>query len=572
MAAQTTRDRVWNRVTALERQRSTWTGHWIDINSVLMPRASDWFASQANQGDRRNNNILDNTATSDLITLQAGMHSGMTSPARPWLKLETVDTDLMESKAVSMWCDQVTQKLRTIFARSNTYRTLHSMYGDMGAYATATSILLPDFEDVIRFYPLSLGEYALGLDGRGEVNSVARRLQMTVGQIVERYIYKGFGDRNDASNYEWGKASSTLKNAWDRHEVDEWIKVTHLIQPRIYRDSSRADARNMPYESVCIEDGADGDKVLNESGYKQFRGVCMRWFVDGTDIYGSRAPGMVALGDTQQLQVEQVMKAKAINYMADPPVQIPMSMKNRETDLLPGGTSYVDMTGPHSVIKSAFDVNLRLDHMVVDLEDVRKRIHAAYHTDLFLFLTSLQGRGDRTAREVAEIHEEKLLMLGPVVENVEDALQVMVETAYQSASEAGILPPPPPEAAGQTLKVEFIGMLSQAQRAVSMSSVDRIIGAVASIATAKNDPSVWDTVDTDIAIGKAGGYLGVDPEIMRGKEQIEQIRQARLQQQQQMERQAQMAQAAATAKDLASADMGGDNALTNVTRGFAPAI
>lgn len=569
MAQQKTRDRVANRVSALWRARDSAVPHWSDINAVLMPRMNDFFASQTpNQSDRRNSNILDNTATADLITLQAGMHSGMTSPARPWLKIETSDTDLMESKAVSMWCDQVTQKLRNIFSRSNTYRSLHGMYGDMGAYGTATSILLPDYQDVIRFYPLAVGEYALGLDGRGEVNSVARKLQMTVGQIVERYIRKGYG--NDEGNFDWSKASSALKNAWDRHDVDTYIPVTHLIQPRTYRDASRADARNMPFESVCIEDGADGDKVLNESGFRRFRGVCMRWFVDGPDIYGSRQPGMIALGDTQQLQVEQAKKSKAIDYMADPPIVVPSSMKNVESDFLPGGVSYADMTGPNAKVQNAFNVQLNLQHMVMDLEDVRKRIHAAYHADLFLFLSSLNGRGDRTAREVAEIHEEKLLMLGPVVENTEEALHHMVDTAFDAAAEAGILPPPPPEAQGAELKVEFIGLLSQAQRAVSMSSVDRIIAATASIATAMGSPEPWDNVDTDIAISKAGVYLGTDPEILRGRDQVAQIRQARQQAQQAAARQAQIAQAAETAKSLAGADMSGENALTNITRGFSP--
>lgn len=561
----TTRQRVQRRVEALNQQRVSWLAHWQDINRVLLPRTGDFLGATPNQGSRRNTDILDNTATAALTTLQAGMHSGMTSPARPWLKIETRNTGLMESKAVSKWCDEVTQMLRTIFSRSNTYRTLHGMYGGIGAYGTATSILLPDFKDVIRFYPLATGEYSIGVDERGETNSIARKFQMTVGQIVERYV-RGRDDVMD-----WSKASVTVKNLWDRHDVDVWVPVRHLIQPRAFRDSSRLDARNMPFESICIEDGSEADKVLNESGFRRFPGVVMRWVVEGQDVYGSNCPGMVALGDIQQLQVEQAKKSKAIDYQADPPVQVPFSMKGQETDLLPGGLTYVDMMSPHAAIRTAFEVPLNLQHLIMDLQDVRGRIRTAFYQDLFLFISSLEGKGDRTAREVAEIHEEKLLMLGPVVENIEDALHHMVDTAFDAAAEAGILPPPPPEVQGAELKVEFIGLLSQAQRAVSMSGVDRIIGATASIAAAKQDPSVWDMINTDEVISKAAGYLAIDPEMVRGIDEVNAIRQQRQQAMQAQQQAAQIGQAAKAAKDLAGADMSTNNALTNVVRGFAPA-
>ncbi len=280
---------------------------------------------------------------------------------------------------------------------------------------------------------------------------------------------------------------------------------------------------------------------------------------------------MIALGDIQQLQIEQAKKSKAIDFMADPPVQAPMSLKGSETDLLPGGLTYVDMIGPQAAIRTAFDVPLRLDHLLQDLHDVRARISQAFYADLFLFLSNIQGlKGQMTAREVAEIHEEKLLMLGPVVENVEGALHYMVDTAFDIAVEAGILPPPPPEAQDQELKVEFIGLLSQAQRAVSMSSVDRIIGATASIAAAKQDPSVWDMINTDKVIDKAAGYLGVDPEIIRGEDEVKAIRQQRQQAMQQAQQAEQAATAAKAAKDLSGADMSTNNALTNIVRGFAP--
>lgn len=559
-----TRQRAQRRMSALERERSSWMSHWQEINRVLLPRSGQFFATDANRGTQRNQDILDSAATFALGTLAAGMQSGLTSPARPWLKLETEDTDLMNVKSVSAWCDQVTQKLRTIFSRSNTYKSLHGMYGELGAYGTTSAVVLPDFRDVIRFYPMTIGEYCISTDERGEVDTLSRKFQMTVAQIVGKWVYK-----NGA--FDWSNCSAHIKNMWDNHNQDGWVTVNHLCQPRRNRDTRRADARNMRFESLWFEDGANDDKLLHESGYKRFPAIVTRWETKGQDIYASNCPGMVALGDVAQLQHEQLRKAQGIDYKTKPPLQVPFSLKNQDSDFLPGGISYVDMTGPQNAVRTAFDVDINLEHLLLDIQDVRQRIDRAFFADLFLFLSNIQGlKGQMTAREVAEIHEEKLLMLGPVVENVEnEQLAPLIDITFDAAMEAGILPPPPPELEGMELKTEFIGLLSQAQRSVSMSGVDRIIGAVASIAAAKQDPSVWDKIDTDKVVDKAANYLAIDPEIIRGDDEVAAIRQQRAQAMQAQAEAEAAERMAATAKDLAGSPITTDNALGQVVQGFA---
>jgi hypothetical protein len=564
----TKRQQAQKRIAALERERSHRLGNWQDINRVLLPLSSGFFDSaHSTQIGQRNADILDSTATFAQTTLAAGMQSGMTSPARPWLKNETADTDLMNVKAVSKWCDLVTQKMRTIFSRSNTYKALHGLYGELGAYGTMADVLLPDFKSVIHHYPLTAGEFCISADDRGEVNTLSRKYQMTVGQIVQRYVARGRG----VHEWDWSVVSPSIKNQWDRHDVDGWIPVNHLIQPRKDRDTFKLDSRNMPFESLCFENGVNDDKLLSESGYKRFPVLATRWQTKGTDIYASQWPGIVALGDILQLQHQQLRKAQGIDYMVKPPLQVPFSLRNNDTDILPGGITFVDRTGPDNSIKTAFDVQINMQHLLLDIQDVRLRIDRAFFADLFLFLSNIQGlKGQMTAREVAEIHEEKLLMLGPVVENIEnELLQPMVDITFDAMIEAGILPPPPPELQGMELNTEFIGLLSQAQRSVSMGGVDRIIGATASIAAAKQDPSVWDKIDTDKVIDKAANYLGIDPELIRGDDEVKAIRTQRAQALQAQAQAEAAAQAAETAKTLAGADMSTDNALTNVVRGFA---
>jgi hypothetical protein len=561
-------ERVKRRISALELERSGRLSLWQDIDRVLMPlmgMVSDGVQS-GQQGSGRNE-ILDSSATFASSILAAGMQSGMTSPARPWVNLETEDTDLMNVKAVSLWCDQVTQKMRTIFSRSNTYKSLHGLYEELGNFGVMAGVVLPDFKQVIHHYPMTAGEFCISADDRGEVDTLSRKLQMTVGQIVKRFVARG---SRDEATWDWDKVSPSIKNAWDRHNIDNWVTVQQLIQPRQDRDSRKIDTRNMPFESIHIEAGSTESKVLSESGYKRFPALVTRWQTKGAGIYPSRWPGIVALGDIAQLQHEQLRKAQGIDYMTKPPLQVPVALKNQDSDFLPGGVTYVDAVGPHNAVRSAFDVNLNLNDLRADIEDVRRRIDRAFYADLFLFLSNIQGlKGQMTAREVAEIHEEKLLMLGPVVENIEnELLSPLIDITFDAMIEAGILPPPPPELEDQPLQPEFIGLLSQAQRMVSMASVDRLVGAVASIATAKGDPSVWDKLDTDKVIDKGSKYLGTDPELIRGDDEVAEMRQARAEQMQAAAQAEAMERAAATAKDLSGADLEGNTALSQMASGF----
>ncbi len=564
----TTREAVLRRIKSLETERSSWFDHWREIQEVLLPRAGRFFVTDTNRGQRRND-ILDDTATAALTVLGAGMQYGMTSPARPWVRLETQDPDLMESANVSRWLDAVTRKILDVFARSNTYRALHTVYEELGAFGTACSVVVPDFRSVIYHHTLTVGEYTLAANERNEIDTMGRHFQLTVGQIVGRYVAPT-RDRSKSGSWDWSNVSVQIKNLWDAHTEDAWIPLYHLIEPRLDRDVRAMDAKNMPFRSVTIEIGGRDDVVLNESGFRRFPVLAPRWAVTGNDIYGSTCPGMRALGGIKQLQFEQLRKQQGIDYKVKPPLQAPTTLRDADADYLPGGVTYVDQVGPQNAIRTAFDVNIDLQHLLLDIQDGRQLINQAFYSDVFLMMDRLQGIQPRNQREVEERHEEKLLMLGPVVERQQNELLApLIDITFDACMEAGILPPPPEELQDQPLKFEFTSVLAQAQRRAAMGGVDRIVAATASIAAAKQDQSVWDNLNTDKAIQKAAGYEGVDPEIMNDETTVQQIRQARQQAMQQAQEAEQAQKAAETAKTLAQAPVTTDNALGQVVRGFA---
>ena len=545
------RPKYFTRWGYLKTERASWFAHWQEISTRLLPRAGRFFVQDRNKGNKRHNQIYDSTATQALSILSAGMMSGMTSPARPWFRLTTGDDDLDAYQPVKVWLDQVSRLMLKIFQSSNTYRALHSMYEELGSFGTAASIMVPDFQSVIHHHPLTAGEYAITTDWRGDVTTLYREFQKTVGQIVKAFGYKA--------------CSPTVQNLYDRGNLEAWVTLIHAIEPRADRDPSKNDPQNMAWKSVYFEIGGNQQHCLRESGFRRFPALVPRWVVRGGDIYGE-SPAMTALGDINQLQHEQLRKAQGIDYKTKPPLQAPTSMKNRDVEMLPGGISYVDMANPHGGIRTAFEATIDLSHLMADIQDVRERIRSCFFADLFLMLAN-QTDTRMTATEVAERHEEKLLMLGPVLERLQnELLDPLIENTFDAIVEAGIAPPPPEELQGRPLNVDLIGMLAQAQRAVATNSIDRFVGNLGAVAQFK--PEVLDRFNTDRWVEIYSDSLGLDPQIIIPADQAQAIREQRAQAQAQAQQAALAEQQASTAQKLASAKTDQPNALTDATRAF----
>jgi hypothetical protein len=549
-------DRILTRKAALWRERASWDPHWKELSANILPRNSRFMVMDRNRGDKRQNQIYDSTATKSLRTLVAGMMAGMTSPARPWFRLSIPDQDLLKYGPVQIWLAETTRMMLRIFATSNTYNVLQTTYKELGCFGTHLILTQDHFDTVIHHTAMTAGEYALACDGFGRVDTAYREFQKPVGAVV-----KQFGLSN---------ISMRTRQLYDQGSLDEWVTIFHAVEPRGDRDPSKLDARNMAWKSIYFEpDAGTKGKYLRESGYKNFPGLAPRWDLSGQDIYG-HSPGMDALGDIKQLQHEQLRKAQGIDYHSKPPMQYPTSMKGQEIDALPGGASYIDAATPSGGAKALFQPTIQLDHLLADIVDVRERIRSSFYADLFLMLATNNQNLRMTATEVAERHEEKLLMLGPVLERLHnELLSPLIDNTFSRMVEAGILPPPPPELEGMDLSVEFVSMLAQAQRAVATNSIDRYAQSLGAIASIK--PDVLDNFDADAWNQHYSDMLGVPPELIVTGDKVALVRKQRAEQkaQEQQLAQATVAADAAAKAGTVSTQGGASNAANDIINQFS---
>lgn len=552
----------------LMTERSSFLSHWNDLGRFILPRRPRFFVTDGDRGNRRNHSIVDSTAGLAARTLRSGMMSGITSPARPWFRLSTSDPDLDEKDSVKEWLYMVTTRMSDIFLRSNIYNALPTVYGDMSIFGTAAVLIEEDYEQVIRAYPFAIGSYYLITDPRGKVNGFMRDFRMTVRQIVEK-----FGMQNGSDKINWDNISELVKDQWNNNNSEQWMEVSQSILPNPDWDPQRLASKYKKYRSCYWERGTTTgqitvdiayNKMLSDRGYDSFRVLAPRWEVTGEDIYGTYCPGMEALGDIMQLQMMERRGMQALEKMINPPMVGPSSLRTQKSSILPGDITYLDVREGTQSFAPAFQINPNFDQLEKKEMQIRQRISKAMFEDLFLMLSE-SDRREITAREIDERHEEKLLALGPVLEQLnQDLLDPLVEITFESMVKQRRVPPAPPELHGMQLRVEYTSIMAQAQKLLGIAGLERFSGFVGNVRTTTEDPSVLDKVDTDELIDKYGEMTGIPPGIVRDQEKVDAIREQRAKQQQAQQQAEQAAQAADAAQKLSKADMSGDTALTRL--------
>lgn len=505
--------RLDRRRQALLDERQDWEAHWRDLADYILPRRGRHLMAAQQPGQAINTRIIDGTATFAARTLASGLMSGVTSPSRPWFRLTTRDPALAERPSVRLWLHHVEQRLRSLFAGSNVYSALHTSYEDLAVFGTSAILLMGDDRDVMRAYALPMGSYSLSVGPRGVVDTLYREVEMTVLEMVTRFGLN--------------VVSPTVRSLYDQGRESDRVTVWHAIEPRWDRNPKSAEAIHKPYRSVYWEAGGHQDSLLHEGGYDRFPVVAPRWAAMVDEAYG-RSPGMDALGDVKQLQLEQRRKAQAIDKMVNPPMVAPVSLQHAHATLLPGGITYVqdtDLGG--AAFRPAYQVQPRLNEMAADINEVQQRINRAFYADLFLMLAETDRR-QMTAREITERRSEKMLALGPVLERLQgELLEPLLDIAFYHLGQASRLPPVPEDLQGQELGLDLQSMLARDQRIDAITAIERLMamaGTVGGVA-----PETFDKLDPDRIVDEYADLIGVPPTVLRSTKEAEKLREDRAQ-------------------------------------------
>ncbi len=545
-------DKFNKRLEALRPERSSFIPVWGELSNYHLSYRGRFLTSDRNKGYKRNTKQYNNTSSLAARTLASGMMSGLTSPARPWFRLGTSDLALREYTPVKEWLHKVQTIMYRVYAQSNTYNSLHTLYGEMGVFGTSSMGIFSDFNNIIRCRPYTVGSYMLAMNGENVMDTFYQEYEVSVAQCV-----KEFGIDN---------CSNTVQQQWKKGNTESWVQVVHLIEPNDDRDMISPLAKDKQFRSVYYEKGNDtlkSSKFLRRSGFDEFSILAPRWDVTGEDVYGVNCPGMAALGDTKALQLGERRMYQILDKLSDPPLQAPSTMQNKLRSSLRNGEIVYRPPGSSDGVKPIYD-NYRpdLNAVLVINEKVESRISRAFYEDLFLMLANTDRR-NITAREIAEKHEEKLLMLGPVLERSHSEIHdPLIDITFNKLQAAGVLPEAPPELQGKELNVEYVSVLAQAQRLVSAGSLERLGGYVGQLSAVW--PEARHKFNALQAVDEYSDSLGTDPGVVRSDDEVEALQVAETEAQSRAAAMEQGQNLANTAKTMSETDTSEGNALSTV--------
>jgi len=181
--------------------------------------------------------------------------------------------------------------------------------------------------------------------------------------------------------------------------------------------------------------------------------------------------------------------------------------------------------------------------------------------------------------EIAERRGEKLQVLGPVVEGVENELADDIRRAVIIMNRRGLLPPKPQSLLGVPLEIEFDSMIRVAQRAAETAVMERSLTVVTNLTKVVPQEHPEDEINIGRTVRKYLDLTQFPVDCMNGEQDVQKIKAARMKAQQDAQQQQAQAQMmthtapamAGAAKTASEIDTGGALNALQIMSGFGGA-
>ena len=522
-----------------------------DLADYFAPNAVRFIARNINKPHVKSKKILDSTTFIAVRNFSSGMMTGATSPTRRWFKTGIMNRDNKKNKmsyAAKLWCSNQAELTRKILYASNFYQLLPEVYEQLGVFLFSCMAMEKDYENVVNFKVLPIGSYYYSKDSRGVVDTVCRNYMESAKNLVERY---GLENCSDA-------IQQVYKS---RH--NDMFEIVHFVEPnREYKEGSPISAQKK-FISVTYEVGNGTTSFLKKAGFDKFPYVVFEASCNGEDAYPSKGCGIYALPDAKQLMSMIKELGKAVKKMVSPAYQGSASLKNKRLSDNPG---FFNEDGDNGAgIRPIHEVNPQVLELKNIIAELRENIKSIFYNDLFAMILNTAERG-RTATEVNELKEEKLVLLSPLLEQIHTALKQILDWLFYTEMEAGILPEVPQELEGEEIEIEFISTLAQAMKAQNISSMERFITFTANMAQAV-DPVLIKKIKGEKMIDDYADFANIDPNQIAPNEELETLRQQQAEKQAQAEQMQQLQAGSEMIKNIGGSDSYGAELLKRLGMG-----
>ncbi len=533
---------IQRRVQELVNKREPYMARWREIRKYQLPYVGqfDGEDTEGTAANRKDTKIYHGVSWEANQIFAAGIMSGLTPPNRKWFRMAFDDEGLANNTDLGNLLDERMNIINAVLERSNFYTAVHACYLEL-AFGQAPLGIFPDSRLGVHFVPYPIGSYCMEIGPDGSIEFFARKYKMSARQLVDK-----FGEENVPKNIV--------------HELDNGgagLKANHTVvwyvEPNKSADPSKLGGQYLPYISVYYVDGSEENDFLYVGGFYEFPVPVARYLITGNESYG-KGPGWFAEGDSKALQLMEKDRLVAIELAVKPPMQASPDMANKGINMIPGGKTYRQ---GNDKVEPLFNVGTNIQHLESAIAQQAERIKREYNANLFMMLDELSDK-TMTAREVLERNQEKMAILGPVVQRMQfEFLGRIIERVYNILDRAHAFPEPEdPELAAmlasQEIKIEYISPLAQAQKMSGLVNIEQAVQFAGILA--QFDPMILKKMDWSETMNQYFALVGAPAAIKRTDDDYNNLVQQEQQRMAQMQQEAQamnMVQAAAPAAQAA---------------------
>jgi len=474
------------------------------------------------------------------------MMSGATSPATNWFKVKVNNYGHEGNYHVKTWCNSVENIFRDIFNSSNLYRILPSVYKQIGVFGISVLALQSDENSILRCQLLPVGSYRIAKNYKGEVDTICRVYMETA-----KNLYDKFGEEN---------VSKEVLNAIHSNRYEELFEIVHFVEPNKDFMPDSVWAEDKEFISVYYEQASSEDKFLSKSGFDKFPYAVFESEVNGEDVYPSECPGINALPDVKQLMSMVIDEGKAVKKMISPTYKGPASLKNKK--MIDAPAAFIEEDENGRGLSPIYEVNPRVLEVDSIIEKLKQSIKEIFYNDLFAMILNTAERS-RTATEVNELKEEKMVLLSPLLQQIHNGLNKIIDWVFQECIFLNILPTPPLEIMGSNMDIEFVSTLAQAQKATKIAAMERFTTFTINLAQSL-DSSLKNKLNANKIIDDYADFANISPEQIVPTQEVEKQKQKEEKAQEQVNAIENIKQGSEIIKNIAGTDAYGSDLLARL--------
>jgi hypothetical protein len=499
----------------LKSQREDFHGDWETAQQFVSASILS-FADEQDTSDKRY--IIPKRITSRpstfMDTLVSGVCGYSINPNINWLKLGLEDRDLEQQYGVKDWLELVEEQLYKAYNDGNLYAQIPGFVESAATFGHGVMLIDENITDEkIRTVTMNTREMYLDTNEYDEVDTVFREFWMT--------------QENAAAYFGFDKLAEDVKARWNEEQAGK--KLLRLIHAVYQNKNSKGKniAQQWRYASVYVDQ--TNQHIIQEGGYNDFPYAVFLWKRLMGKKYGM-GPAMSAVSDVNLLHKLEAARLDVAQFAARPVLNVPLSMRGTE-EIIPDGRNYY--TGNEVIAPVQTGANFPVTLEIT--QEQEERIKEWFHVDFFLMLQKMK-LNQMTATAVVELQGEQAAVLSNMVSNLNSALHKIVQRSVDILFRQGKLPELPYalQSNRTSMKVEFIGVLAQAQKKAHQTSGImqglQVMAALAQMAqTVPGIQESFDWVNVPEILKNGFRTAGVSELAIREEDEVQAIQQARAQ-------------------------------------------